>query len=918
MRNIIVCISLLVGWAASAQQGDHLLTHFNPSIQGIDNMNFDMTLDENGLLHVANRSGLLQFDGNTWDFTSTPMAMLSLDVAEDGTVFSGGVNDLGYFGFSDSQFQFISLLGEQEVEDLFFDTQVLANNAYFLSETKLAIYELSTQSLRTLEGSSEDFFLNSFIIDSVYYVQSESELLQVNGDSLITSELKLPDQSDVQFVKKSPYGEDYIIGSGLNQLYLFKNGSFRELKVSGDINSRGLFAFDGTWVSEGLFAVSTLESGCLVVDVSKDRIESVINYESGLPDNEVLSIAADQDKGLWIAHEYGLTRMVPQIPITTFSNYPGLTGNLLTSTRYLGKTYVSTSSGVFYFDEEKRYRNNVYYTLQKTSTRKVSQPKESKPQTAKSTKKKKKGIGGLFRKKSDKTEDPKKDGEEKKGFLGRIVNKIGEQLSGEVKTLKGRPKKNAKYVRRVRRELISSKFLYKKVDGLDFKTKQLIPFKEHLLAVSNSGLYEIKDSVASLVVDDVIRYAHATDEYVLLATGNHEIRVFELLDDLWIESQSFELAGEIIVGMFNDHKDRIWIISSNSIHQFDPSSFDQADMIFAEFPNQFIDKVRGTVINDQIYLINSSGYFYYDEMNDRIRVDSTLLDKLGKPIHHLQQSDGVVWVYDGQSWTSIGSDKYLKTYEMLGLFPDMTSVEAIGDELWIIDKNEKLYRFNSQEERQFSFRNKTFIRNVLDEQGKVRKTGEIDFDFSNNSITFEISRPDYLGISRVEYQYQLKGLMNDWSEWSSNQKVDFNYLPPGEYTLVARSRDVYGETQYSGIYTFSIDPPYWQTPWFYAIQVIVFASLVIGSTRLNRGKNKGKYFLLTEGLTLFTIVLIIEFLQTVAGASFDVESSPVFDFMMDASIALLILPLELLLKRVIKSGAEVQQLKQIIKPKQSG
>ncbi len=921
MKYILLLIVCISQFQAAAQKGDYLLTHFKPDVVGLDNSNFDIAVDANGLLSMANRSGLIQFDGEHWDYTPAPGALLSLDISKDEIIFSGGVNDIGYFDYLDNTFQFISLAGDQKFDDLFYKTMITGDFVYFLSENKIVRYNRSNNELRIILNPAGEYFLSLFRLKDQVFAQSESHLYILNDFILEPTKFQLPDFSEVQFVAKHPSREEYLFGTTLNQLYILREDStFKTLKVSKEIVSNDYYAYDGTWISEDIFAVSTFEAGCLIIDRKKDSIINEINYNSGLPDNEVLAIVSDNEHGLWMAHEYGLTRVVPDVPILSFSNYPGINGNLLAMTREMGKTYVATSSGVFYFDQEKRFRNNVYYTVERINKRvkkPAAKPTQTKAEEQPQSGKKKGLLGKLFKKKKSTSTEQESEEEPKKGLFGRIIEKISDPFSGgEVKNIKGKPDENTRYVRRVKRELISSRFLFKKVDGLDSKTKQLLQFKDHLLAVSSSGLYEITDSVANLVHDESILHAFATEQYLLLATDDHRIKVFELLDDLWIESASFEVSNEIIVNIFSDHVGRIWVVSTNSLYQFDPEGLDLGSLPFAQIPNQYIDHVRGTVINDKIYLINSSGYFYFDEVSGAVKPDSALFKRLGRPMKHLQQTNGIVWVFDGQSWSRIDEDNEIDTYQLLGMFKDMTFIDEVDGNLWIIDANKQLYQFDREQGQEMALNNKMFIRAVRNPEGEIRRTGDIKFSYENNSIHFELSRPDYLGISQVEYQYKLVGLMEDWSAWNSSNTVDFNYLPPGNYEMIARSRDVFGEVQESKEFSFGVNTPYWQRPWFYAIQIILFVALVVGSARLNHGETKGKYFLLAEGLTLLTLVLIIEFLQTLAGDSLGFESTPVIDFAVDVGTALMIFPIEFVLKRVIKSGAELSKLKKMLKGEQ--
>ena len=919
MRSLFFFL-LTLPLVSLAQKGDYLLTHFKPDVFGLDNTNFDLVVDSNGLLSMANRSGLIQFDGEHWDYSATPSALLSLVVKGD-TIYAGGVNNFGYFDYRDGKYQFVSLTQEQKFDDLFFKTVSYGEHVFFISENKIVRYSHETDELKVILNPSGEYFISFFELRGQLFAQSETSLFLLNGFVFEPTAFQLPDFSEVQFVTKHPNEEEYLIGSTLNQLYILRaDSTFKTLKVSQEIVSNDYFAYDGSWISDKIFAISTFEAGCLIVDREKDILINELNYTSGLPDNEVLAIATDNENGLWMAHEYGLTRVVPDVPILSFSNYPGLNGNLQTMTRKEGQTYVATSSGVFYFDQEKRYRNNVYYTVERINkkTRKRSKKMETQSPSTSETKEKKRFLGKLFNKKKsvDQTKDESEEGS-KKGFLGRIIQKIADPFAGsEVKNIKGKPDKNTRYVRRVKRELVSSRYLFKKVDGLDSKTKQLIHFQDHLLAVTNNGLFEITDSVANLVFDETILHAFATEQYLLLATADHQIKVFELLEELWIETASFEVNNEIIVNIFSDHLDRIWVVSTNSLYQFDPEGLDLGALPFAQIPNEYIDKVRGTVINDRIYLINSSGYYYFDEVSGAVKADSSMLHQLGRALHHLQQRNGIVWIFDGQSWSRIGEEKQIDTYQLLGIFPDMTFIDEIDGQLWLMDANKELYQFDREKGQSMAMNNKMFIRAVRNNRGEIRRTGDIKFNYDNNSITFELSRPDYLGISQVQYQYRLVGLMDDWSSWSGDNTIDFNYLPPGNYVMIARSKDVFGEIQESNEFSFGVGTPYWQRPWFYAIQIVLFVGLVVGSARLNHGEKKGVYFLLAEGLTLLTLVLIIEFLQTIAGSSLGFESTPVIDFAVDVGTALMIFPIELFLKRVIKSGADVTTFKKMVKGEQ--
>ena len=68
-----------------------------------------------------------------------------------------------------------------------------------------------------------------------------------------------------------------------------------------------------------------------------------------------LRLGVDNNHGLWLSHQYGLTRADLSLPVANFSIYPGLKGNLISSLWHNNELYVATSEGVYYLKEVKKY-----------------------------------------------------------------------------------------------------------------------------------------------------------------------------------------------------------------------------------------------------------------------------------------------------------------------------------------------------------------------------------------------------------------------------------------------------------------------------------------------------------------------------------------------------------------------------------
>jgi hypothetical protein len=116
------------------------------------------------------------------------------------------------------------------------------------------------------------------------------------------------------------------------------------------------------------------------------------------------------------------------------------------------------------------------------------------------------------------------------------------------------------------------------------------------------------------------------------------------------------------------------------------------------------------------------------------------------------------------------------------------------------------------------------------------------FDYNENNISFTFIgvHPELLG--DIKYRYRLVGLGTGWYTTNS-RTLQYNYLPPGKYTLVLQASNLYGNwtDEFTG-FDFTIKKPYWKTSWFIALMsmllVLFFSSILYIFLRIERKKNE--------------------------------------------------------------------------------
>ncbi len=119
------------------------------------------------------------------------------------------------------------------------------------------------------------------------------------------------------------------------------------------------------------------------------------------------------------------------------------------------------------------------------------------------------------------------------------------------------------------------------------------------------------------------------------------------------------------------------------------------------------------------------------------------------------------------------------------------------------------------------------------------------FKFKNNNLFFTFSVPEFDKYTEVNYQYQLEGMYNEWSNWSTNSEVSFKNLPYGNYTFNVKAK--IGNVLSSNVasYSFRIDRPFLlSTPMLFVYLVLLSALLFFIHTLYKRYYAKQKQKLL--------------------------------------------------------------------------
>jgi ligand-binding sensor domain-containing protein/AraC-like DNA-binding protein len=114
----------------------------------------------------------------------------------------------------------------------------------------------------------------------------------------------------------------------------------------------------------------------------------------------------------------------------------------------------------------------------------------------------------------------------------------------------------------------------------------------------------------------------------------------------------------------------------------------------------------------------------------------------------------------------------------------------------------------------------------------IVETTSLRIPARDNVLIFEFAALDYSAPGKNRYAYRMVGFNDTWIDAGDSRTATYTNLPPGSYTFQVRGSNndgVWNETGTS--LELRILPPWWRTPWAYALYLLLCAGLILGARR---------------------------------------------------------------------------------------
>ncbi|MEF8844420.1 MAG: SpoIIE family protein phosphatase [Bacteroidales bacterium] len=851
----LITLFLITTLHAFSQEGSLFLTHFQKNNTS-NVQHWSIAQDSLNNMFFANRKGILKYNGQTRDYIQVPFIPYSISYHSGSEkVFIGGDQEIGYLNRDEKGlYRYQSLASDSLLPGEFVNIEQVDSAIYFISEEMIVRADPNTLTIEKKWYAKENQPFTGLIHNDehVFINQGDEGLHRLQGDTLFPIVSGFwTENKEILF--SLPYSEDrLLIGTDDNQLYLFDGMKFYNFRLTNQSYIEESIMADAVNISDEHFALSTLAGGVVVIDKSSGEILYTINYQTGLPGDEITAIAMDRNRGLWISHPYGISRAALELPVRKFSTYPGIEGNLLNTIEQDSVLYLATGDGLYRLNKEKNYREDEIKVRLEEEVPVNTEPETgAQPEDEEETK-------------ENQQEEEKESPSAFKRFFNKLFGKNKEESKQEQDNetrqtpedqQEAQTKTRISYKNKKIYSLQSISHQFKKVEGIEGRCEQLVPYEGGILAGTYNGLYHLNEQgeVTQVLRGQYPHHIYPTDKKgVLLATPSG-ITKATFQNGKWQTTEYLpQINGPVYSLAFNNHTGTLWVGGEDEAHKV---VFDREGKVSTiqnhSLPAKYSQKYFVRSVEQEVYAFISSGVFRYHRHTDTFRVHPHY------PVDSLLQTDyqyllsqpGISWIKNQNHWERLRNTKEwqdsLSVY--LELFDNIQNISiSPTNHLWVIAENE-LYRIdlNKRYPKQKDFR--AFFTTVRSGSERYLKHSRPAIKKENTPLTFNVAAPHYLKSGSNQYQYYIEGLMNEWSEWSNEPKIQF-FAQKGDYRIKARARNIWGQISETKEIEYHVPPPFTETNLFYGLVALGLVGVIFMIIKLREEKLKRDKRILEEAV----------------------------------------------------------------------
>jgi DNA-binding CsgD family transcriptional regulator len=313
------------------------------------NQNWSIAKDKNGIMYFGNAEGLLTFDGKYWQQYKMPNRQIvrAVAAAADGLIYTGSFGELGYWSYQKKHLTYTSLTKlipkPHQITNEIWKIYIDGKRVIFQSFSTIYIYE--NKRITVVKPPSSFLFLHQ-VGKRLFAEVLGKGLFELQGNALkLLAGSELLGSTGILSIL--PYKDNsFIIGTSKNGLFIYNGITFTPLASAANGFLKTFQLNNGAKILNKYYAYGTILNGLIIIDENGNVIQR-INKSSGLQNNTILSLYADNEQNLWAGLDNGIDRVELNSPLYFYFDKAGQFGTVYSSLIVKNKIYLGTNQGLF-------------------------------------------------------------------------------------------------------------------------------------------------------------------------------------------------------------------------------------------------------------------------------------------------------------------------------------------------------------------------------------------------------------------------------------------------------------------------------------------------------------------------------------------------------------------------------------------
>lgn len=732
--------------------------------------NWDVAIDQRGIMYFANTEGLLTFDGQFWKLypIANHTRLRSVKVDARGYIYVGAQDELGYY-FPDQNgiLRYHSLkhllpTANKEVADVW-DIELYDEAVFFRAYNMILEYRDNRMIAHPPVKEWRKLLKTE---KGVYAQEMQQGLLKYEAGRwvLVCSNTVLHDML-ITGILEGQTGS-LLITTQKNGLFTIANNQLTPRQTVADAIFTTSRIYGAIGLGDSEMAVGTTSDGCYIINKTTGRIIQHFSMEEGLQNNNVLRLFADGRQNIWLALDNG----IDFVRYNTFVKqiYPDKKNMLTTYAAQVfdNKLFIGTSDGLY----STPLCNNSDFSFSQNHFQQISNSKGQ--------------VWNL-----SVINHQLLMGHHEGTFL------IGNNNAGQLSGGKGC-------------------WLYKSYSSPSSPYSMLIGAYNGLYGVqaSNSGFstpvrFEgLRESLRFLAIDneDTIWASHPYRGVYKISLPNDSLhyKLYTSKDGLPSDYDNFVFRV----------RNRVVIATRYGIYEYNPTTgrFAPSSLLHAVLGNMSVQFLTEDA-NGNIWFTSNRrpGIIDYHKPSGSQPYSVIYFPELQQKIVNGFE---FIYPYDDEN-IFMAAEKGLYHLNYRKYIQSATGPAIAIGTVKTTGKADSLL-FGGY------FAN--------DSSSQLNQSDDIAVRLPNgfNDFHFEYASPAIDQGSNVEYSYRLIGFNSTWSEWTSKTEKEYTNLSYGDYTFAVKARNNLGIESAEVKYSFTILPAFYQTNIAKAIYVLLTMGLL--------------------------------------------------------------------------------------------